>query len=93
MITARIFHKCEVYTILYISTPYILHEKHFIPNNYINIKGEQVIGQSGKDAMPSILDYPFHLAKTINTLILSFQKFYSNFVGSEGNQSQRPKLN
>ena len=46
-----------------------LHEKHFIPNIYnINIKREQLhlIGQSEKDAMPSIFDYPFHLAKHID---------------------------
>ena len=42
--------------------------------------GEQVIDQSEKDAVPSIFDYPFHLVKTMNTLILSCQRFYSNFV-------------
>ena len=52
-----------------------MHEKHFIPNNFINITGEQVIDQSEKDAIPSIFDYPFHLVKTMNTLILSCQRF------------------
>ena len=57
-----------------------MHEKHFIPNNFINITGGQVIDQFEKDAITSIFDYPFHLAKTMNTLILSCQRFYSNFV-------------
>ena len=70
-----------------------MHEKHFIPDNFINITGEQVIDQSEKDAIPSIFDYPFHLVKTMNTLILSCQRFYSNFVVGKGNPSQRPKLN
>ena len=46
----------------------------------VNTTGEQVIDQSEKDAIPSIFDYPFHLGETMNTLILSFQRFYSNFV-------------
>ena len=65
-----------------------MHEK-----NYISITGEQVIDQSEKNAILSIFDYPFHLAKTMNTLILFFQRFNSNFVVGKGNPSQRPKLN
>ena len=70
-----------------------MHEKNFIPNNYINITGEQVIDQSEKNDILSIFDYLFHLAKTMNTLILFFQRFNSNFVVGKRNPSQRPKLN
>ena len=70
-----------------------MHEKHFIPNNFINITGGQVIDQFEKDAIPSIFDYPFHLAKTMNTLDIVLSEVLLKLCFGKGNPSQRPKLN
>ena len=71
-----------------------MHEKHFIPDNFINITGEQVIDQSEKDAIPSIFDYPFHLVKTMHEHIdIVLSEVLLKLCFGKGNPSQRPKLN